>query len=193
MTVYKKLTPAQQSRLDYKRIRLAAPKMDAEPPEIHPDNPLLPDQVDDGKNQVPRLLQGLELKVNVPRPPEAGNTPPVQGLIDLMWNGTRLRETRFNYTTPLDDGTLLIPMTLPANLTDKEGKHELSYYLSQGGNIAVVTPVEINVDRSAPLPLTEVIVPAEVDRDGITKKYLPAICSMMWLIALLAFTYLRRR
>jgi len=172
MTVYKKLTPAQQSRLDYKRIRLAAPKMDAEPPEIHPDNPLLPDQVGDGKNQVPRLLQGLELKVNVPRPPEAGNTPPVQGLIDLMWNGTRLRETRFNYTTPLDDGTLLIPMTLPANLTDKEGKHELSYYLSQGGNIAVVTPVEINVDRSAPLPLTEVIVPAEVDRDGITKKYL---------------------
>jgi hypothetical protein len=172
MTVYKKLTSAQQSRLDYKKIRLAAPQMDAEPLQIHPDNPLLPNQVGDGKNQVPLSLQGLELKVNVPRPPRAGDTPSVSGLIDLMWNGTRLPETRYSYSTPLDSAILLIPMTLPANLTDKEGKHELSYYLSQGGNIGVVTPVEINVDRSPPLPLTEVIVPPEVERDGITKKYL---------------------
>ncbi|WP_174245048.1 hypothetical protein [Pseudomonas sp. S49] len=172
MTVYKKLTPAQQSRLDYKRIRLAAPKMDADPPQIHPDNPLLPDQVGDGKNQVPLSLQGLELKVNIPRPPRAGDIPSVPGLIDLMWNGTRLPQTRYSYTTPLDAGILLIPMTLPANLTDREGKHELSYYLSQGGNIGVVTPVEINVDRSPPLPITEVNVPTEVERDGITKKYL---------------------
>lgn len=172
MTVYKKLTPAQQSRMDYKRLRLAAPKMDAEPPQIHPDNPLLPDLVGDGKNQVPVSLQGLELKVNVPRPPRAGDTPSVSGLIDLMWNGTRLPETRYSYSTPLDSSILLIELTLPANLTDKEGKHELSYYLSQGGNIGVVTPVEINVDRTAPLPITEVIVPPEVERDGITKKYL---------------------
>lgn len=171
MTVYKKLTPAQQSRLDYKRIRLAAPKMDAEPPQIDPRNPLLPPLGDD-KNQLPLSLQGLPLKVNVPRPPQADDYPPVSGYIDLMWDGRSLAETRFNYTTPLNPTIQLIPMTLPANLTDKEGPHELSYYLNQGGNIGNVTPVEINVDRRAPLPITEVIVPAEVERDGITKKYL---------------------
>ncbi|CAI8791473.1 Ig-like_bact domain-containing protein [Pseudomonas sp. IT-347P] len=172
MTVYKKLTPAQQSRRDYRKIRLAAPKMDALPPEIHPDNPLLPDQAGDGKNQVPLSLQGLPLKINVPRPPRAGDTPPVPGFIDLMWNGKRLTDTRFTYMTPIPDTILLIEMELPANLTDKEGSHELSYYLNQGGNIGNVTPVEINVDRSPPLPVTEVTVPFEVERDGITKKYL---------------------
>ncbi|VVN48768.1 hypothetical protein PS619_06130 [Pseudomonas fluorescens] len=175
MTVYKKLTPAQQSRLDYQKIRLAAPKMDAFPPEIHPDNPLLPDQPGDGKNQVHRSIQGLPLKINIPRFSEAGATPSVDGFIELTWNGRKLPGTRFTYTTPIDPAIVLIEMTLPANLTDKEGEHELSYYLNQGGNIATVTPVPINVDSTPPLTETEVIVPAEVDRDGITKKYLDDI------------------
>ncbi|MBY8933101.1 hypothetical protein [Pseudomonas fluorescens] len=175
MTVYKKLTPAQQSRLDYQKIRLAAPKMDAFPPEIHPDNPLLPDQPGDGKNQVHRSIQGLPLKINIPRFSEADATPAVDGYIELMWNGKRLPGTRFTYTTPIDPNLLLIPMVLPANLTDKEGEHELSYFLTQGGNVATVTPVPINVDSTPPLTETEVIVPAEVDRDGITKKYLDDI------------------
>nr|WP_315447113.1 hypothetical protein [uncultured Pseudomonas sp.] len=172
MTIYKKLTSAQQSRLDYQKLRFATPLMDALPLEIHPDNPLLPATADDPGNQVPRALQGLALKVNVPRPPRAGDVPAVDGYIELMWKGSRLRNTRQTYVTPIDPATLVYEMTLPEELTLEEGEHELSYYLWQGGNIGVVTPVKVNVDRTGPLPTTEVIVPSEVDRDGITKKYL---------------------
>lgn len=172
MTVYKKLTPAQQSRLDYQKLRFATPLMDALPLEIHPDNPLLPATADDPGNQIPRDLQGLPLKVNVPRPPRADDDPPIEGYIELMWKGSRLRSTRLDYITPLDPSILVFERTLPEELTLEEGEHELSYHLWQGGNTGVVTPVKVNVDRTPPLPTTEVIVPPEVDRDGITKKYL---------------------
>ncbi|WP_448093782.1 hypothetical protein [Pseudomonas lini] len=171
MTIYKKLTSAQQSRLDYQLIRLASPRMDGAPPEVHPDNPLLPDETDDDINQLPVKFQGLSLKVNVPRPPEAGDPSMVPGFIQLTWRGSRVG-VRYDYVTPLDPDILLIEMELPENLTNVSGKHELGYYLNQGGNIGTVTPLVINVDTTAPQPVMEIGVPPEVDRDGITKKYL---------------------
>ncbi|WP_454846385.1 hypothetical protein [Pseudomonas farris] len=171
MTIYKKLTSAQQSRLDYQLIRLASPRMDGAPPEVHPDNPLLPDEVDDDINQLPVKFQGLPLKVNVPRPPEADDPLGVQGFIQLTWNGSRQVE-RYDYVTPLDPTILLIEMVLPENLTNVSGKHELGYYLNQGGNIGTVTPLVVNVDTTTPQPVMEIVVPPEVERDGITKKYM---------------------
>lgn len=172
MTIYKKLTSAQQSRLDYQKLRFATPLMPSLPLEIHPDNPLLPATADDPGNQVPRNLQGLPLKVNVPRPPRANDDPPVDGYIELTWKGTKIPSTRQTYVTPIDPAILMYEMTLPEELTHEEGEHELSYFLWQGGNTGIVTPFKVNVDRTGPLPTVEVIVPSEVDRDGITKKYL---------------------
>ncbi|EJM81190.1 hypothetical protein PMI34_05241 [Pseudomonas sp. GM74] len=171
MSSLEKITSAQQSRLNYKKIRLASPKVVADPPKLHADNPLLPDTTDDLPNQLHRMYQGAALKVLVPRPAVADDPGSIPGVIQLMWNETRVG-ARYNYTTPLDPAILEIELTLPENLSNQHGTHQLGYYLNQGGNPTEVTPLTINVDTQRPVTNGAVIVPPEVDRDGITKKYL---------------------
>ncbi|MNQ24308.1 hypothetical protein D3C85_374990 [compost metagenome] len=171
MSSLEKITSAQQSRLNYKKIRLSSPKVVAGPPNLHTDNPLLPNTPDDLPNQLHRMYQGVELKVEVPRPDVADLPGGIPGIIQLTWDETRVG-TRFTYTTPLDSDILKIDLNLPENLSNQPGTHQLGYHLVQGGNPTTVTPLTINVDTTHPETNGEVIVPPEVDRDGITKKYL---------------------
>ena len=64
----KPLTPAEQSRVDYMKVRHAVTKVDAPVIKVHPDNPFLDDTADDETNQIPLSLQGKPFKCLVPRP-----------------------------------------------------------------------------------------------------------------------------
>ncbi|MBK5345446.1 hypothetical protein JFU48_29355 [Pseudomonas sp. TH49] len=168
----KPLTPAEQSRVDYLKVRRAVTKVDAPVIKVDPENPFLPDTSDDDKNQIPLSLQGKPFKCLVPRPAEAGETEVVEGFIELTFDGRRIASTRYTYETPLDDTVLEIEMTLPAGYTDKPGPHELGYFINQGGNPSDSVPLVFNVDRTAPHPFFELIIPKEVKDNGVTKKYL---------------------
>ncbi|WP_262382665.1 hypothetical protein [Pseudomonas mandelii] len=172
MTSFKPLDPAQ-NRARYLVVRQSMPTEDAAPPYLHADNPLLPDTADDLPNQLHSSLQGAQLKVLIPRFAQAGDENAIPGFLNLTWNGSRVG-TRYNYTTPIDPAITEFELLLPAGLTNASGSHELSYILSHGGNPDEVAHEVINIDTQAPLPNGEVTLPAEVERDGITKPYLDA-------------------
>ena len=171
----KPLTPAEQSRVDYMKVRRAVTKVPAPVIKVHPDNAFLSDTSDDETNQIPLSLQGKPFKCLVPRPAEAGDPEMIPGIIDLTFDGSRISSTRYTYVTPLDDTILEIEMTFPAGFTDKPGTHELGYFINQGGNDSYSVPLECNVDRTPPHPFFPVGIPEEVVRDGLTKKYLDDI------------------
>ncbi|MGE1177805.1 hypothetical protein [Pseudomonas sp. BW7P1] len=170
MTSFISLTPAQ-NRERFFGVRRRILKVAAEPPELHSDNPLLADKPDDDINQLHSSFQGFELKVLIPRFAEAGDPSGIQGFLQLTWDGTA-QGARIPYTTPVDVAVTEFDATLPAGLTSTSGPHELSYILNHGGNRQDVTPLVINIDNVAPVPYGKATVPPEVERDGITKKYL---------------------
>ncbi|UDI94362.1 hypothetical protein [Pseudomonas sp. IAC-BECa141] len=167
-----KLTPVQ-SRERYLSILRNSPKAGYEAPELDDDNPLLPDEMDDEPNQLHKQYQGFALKVNVLRFDGSDDDPPVDGFIDLTWNGTR-QGTRYTYRTPLDPVILEIPMVLPAGLTNVSGPHLLSYVLNHGGNTKDIPDLLINIDTAPPDVSGLVSLPPEVEANGITKPYLDA-------------------
>ncbi|MEN5044818.1 hypothetical protein [Pseudomonas koreensis] len=168
----KPLTPAEQSRVDYMKVRHAVTKVDAPVIKVHPDNPFLDDTADDETNQIPLSLQGKPFKCLVPRPAEADDPEVIPGFIDLTFDGSRIPSTRYRYTTPLDPDILEIDMTFPVGYTDRPGTHELGYFIDQGGNESNSDPLECNVDRTPPQLVFQLIVPKEVLDNGLTKKYL---------------------
>lgn len=167
----KPLTPAEQSRVDYMKVRHAVTKDDAPVIKVHPDNPFLSDTSDDEINQIPLSLQGKPFKCLVPRP-AASEHDGVPGFIDLTFDGSPIVSTRYNYVTPLDPDILEIDMTFPVGYTDRPGTHELGYFIDQGGNESNSVPLKCNVDRTPPHPFFPVGLPDEIVNDGITKKYL---------------------
>lgn len=170
----KPLTPAEQSRVDYMKVRHAVTKEDAPIIKVHPDNPFLSDTSDDEINQIPLSLQGKPFKCLVPRP-AASEHVGVPGFIDLTFDGSPILSTRYSYTTPLDPDILEIEMTFPVGYTDRPGTHELGYFIDQGGNDSNSESLKCNVDRTPPHPFFPVILPQEVIDEGITKKYLDDI------------------
>ncbi|CAI8828451.1 hypothetical protein [Pseudomonas sp. IT-P395] len=171
MTSFHSLTPAQ-NRERFFGVRFRSPKAAALPPTLHPDNPLLDDETDDSPNQLHSSFQGFPLKVQIPRFAEADDPNDVQGFLELMWDGTNIRSTRVPFTTPVDVSTTEFDLVLPEGYTSAPGPHELSYVLNFGGNPSDVTPLEINIDTTPPVAFGRATVPPEVERDGITKKYL---------------------
>ena len=167
----KPLTPAEQSRVDYLKVRRAVTSADPAVIEVHPDNPFLPDTSDDDKNQIPLSLQGKPFKCLVPRPDVADETTPTPGAIYLTFDGSQIDETKYPYTTPLDAAVLKIEREFPAGLTGRSGKHELGYVVRQGGNASLSDPLECNVDRTPPAVFLPPGIPKEVE-EGLTKKYL---------------------
>lgn len=170
MTSFHSLTPAQ-NRERFSNVRFRRPKAVALPPKLHPDNPLLADETDDAPNQLHSSFQGFPLKVQIPRFAEADDPNAVQGYLQLMWDGT-VRGIRLNFTTPIDPATTVFDLVLPEGYTSSSGPHELSYVLNFGGNPSEVTPLPINIDTTPPVAFGKATVPPEVERDGITKKYL---------------------
>lgn len=171
MTSFQLLTPAQ-NRERFFGVRFRSPKAAASPPELHPDNPLLPNEPDDALNQLHSSFQGFPLKVQISRFAEADDPNAIQGFLELSWDGTPIRSTRITYTTPVDSAITKFDLVLPEGYTSASGPHELSYILNFGGNPSDVTPLPINIDTTAPVAFGKATVPPEVERDGITKKYL---------------------
>jgi hypothetical protein len=171
MTSFHSLTPAQ-NRERFFGVRFRSPKAAALPPTLHPDNPLLDDETDDSPNQLHSSFQGFPLKVQIARFAEADDPNGVQGFLELMWDGTSIRSTRVSFTTPVDVSTTEFDLVLPEGYTSAPGPHELSYVLNFGGNPSDVTPLAINIDTTPPVAFGKATVPPEVERDGITKKYL---------------------
>ena len=171
MSTIQKLTFAQKTRLDYQALRLASRKLTADAPQLHRDNPLLPDTDDDDSNQLHVRHQGKPLKVQVPRPPEAGDPSGIPVEVQLTWDATPVGRM-FVGITPLDSSLLFIDLEVPGVYTEVQGKHELSYILVQGGNPAVVPSLNINIDRTPPILINPAIIPPEIEANGITKKYL---------------------
>ncbi|GGK42310.1 hypothetical protein SAMN04490189_0887 [Pseudomonas koreensis] len=168
----KSLTPAEQSRVNYLKIRHAVTTADAPVIRVHPDNKFLDDEPDDDINQVPLLMQGQPFKCLVDIPAGSDDPNGIPSFIDLTFDQTRVTSTRYTYTTPLDPAITEIEMTLPAGYTNREGKHELGYFIFQGGNTSNSVPLTFHVDRKPPHPLLPLLIPDEVKNNGITKKYL---------------------
>lgn len=174
MSIFKKLTGAEEVKLKYQLMRLASPKINHDAPELHPDNPTLPndEDPDDPINQLPAGLQGLPLKVNIKNFPGAQFPIGIPGIIRLTWDGTEVGDP-WRYTTPVDAvDEFPHEMTLPGGLTNAPGRHLLSYTQRHGGNRPIVRELEINIDTQAPIPNGMPIVPPEVQMNGITKAYL---------------------
>jgi hypothetical protein len=172
-----KLTPVQ-SRERYLSILRNTPRADFAPPVLDDDNPLLDDEADDEPNQLHHKHQGFALKVNILRFEGADDDPPVDGYAILTWDGTQ-KGPRYTYQTPLDTAILEIPMVLPAGLTNVSGPHLLSYVLNHGGNTKEIPDLLINIDITPPDVSELVILPAEVEANGITKPYLDANGSVL--------------
>ncbi|WP_205891541.1 hypothetical protein [Pseudomonas syringae] len=170
MTIFKPLSPAE-NRARYLKVRQKMAVVDLAPPELHADNPLLADEADDLPNQLHSSLQGAELKVWIPRFPKADDPNSVPGYLQLTWKGSPVGD-RLPYITPVDSTITRFGMVLPAGLTTESGPHELSYIAKHGGNEDDVTPLTINIDTQAPVPIGLVTLPDEVEQFGITKKYL---------------------
>ncbi|WP_252191625.1 hypothetical protein [Pseudomonas sp. MG-9] len=170
MTSFHSLTPAQ-NRERFFGVRFRSPKAAALPPTLHPDNPLLLDEPDDAPNQLHSSFQGFALKVQIARFADADHPDIINGYLELKWDGTPIRATRVLFETPIDPAITVFDLVLPQGYTSTPGPHELSYVLNFGGNGSEVTPLVINIDTTAPVAFGKATVPAEVERDGITKKY----------------------
>lgn len=170
MTVIQSLKPAE-NRARYFGVLRRSIKTNAAPPAMHADNPLLPPEIDDSPNQLHRSFQGFPLKIVIPRFSDAEDPGVVEGFLHLTWDGTPVGN-REMYVTPVDPLITEFVLELPEGLSAEPGTHELSYILSHGGNTPLVSKLIVNIDNRAPLPVGKPQVPPEVERDGITKKYL---------------------
>ena len=170
MTVIQSLKPAE-NRARYFSVLRRSVKTNAAPPAMHADNLLLPNETDDFPNQLHSSFQGFPLKIVIPRFSEAEDPGAVAGFLHLTWDGTPVGDREL-YVTPVDPLITEFVLVLPEGLSAEPGTHELSYILNHGGNKPLVSKLIVNIDNRAPLPVGKPQVPPEVERDGITKKYL---------------------
>lgn len=163
-----RLTPAEEKAVAYRKLRYAADVPPADPPTLHPDNALLPDEIDDDKNQLPFQFQGAALKVQIHSFEAASAPGNIPGIITLRFDGSELPATAFPFTTPVAPADFPFNVTLPAGLTDKPGRHELSYIINHDGNDgAEVTPLFIHVDRESPPPVEPTTTVSEITKDQL--------------------------
>ncbi|MHC2147876.1 hypothetical protein [Pseudomonas sp. 210_17 TE3656] len=143
-------------------------------PVFNAANPLLPDTADDEPNQVHRDHQGKDLKLDIPVFEQGEDRR--RGRITLYWDGSPIGEA-FSFTTPIPPQQFPVSVTLPAVATRGEGSFKLHYVVNISGNLSQSLPMPVNIDRTPPnrnRPGVEVTLPADVERDGITRKYLDA-------------------
>lgn len=148
--------------------RLKTAYLDA--PAFTSKNPLLPNTADDAPNQLPKHLRGTDLTIDGPAFDQRPDGR--RGMIKLFWNGEPVG-AEFTFTTPIT--TFPVELTLPASETNVQGRFSLSYLVNLVGNITPSLPLEVNIDTTAPndnQPGAQVVLPAEVEAHGITKKYL---------------------
>lgn len=149
------------------RFRLAD-ELDA--PAFSSKNPLLPDTADDDPNQLHKDLRGTDLTIDVPQFDQGEDGK--RGIITLYWDGVATG-TPFPFTTPI--ANFPVELTLPASATNVQGSFLLTYDVNITGNITPSLPLTVNIDTTPPnnnQPGAEVVLPAEVEADGITKEYL---------------------
>lgn len=164
---------AKQARVADRALRMNTfSKLDD--PVFNAANPLLPNTADDEPNQLHRDYQGKDLILDIPVFEQGENNR--RGRIILYWNGNPIGTT-FEFRTPIPLQQFPLPMTLPAVATGVEGSNEVHYVVNISGNLSQSLPMPVNIDRTPPnrnRPGVEVTLPSDVERDGITRKYLDA-------------------
>lgn len=166
---------ASAAREAYQQLLLNQPKLAPPKPELHPDNPLLPDLAGDpDTDQLPLRLHGVALKVLVNK--FDTQPTPVAGTVQLTWNGAAVGSA-IRFMTPIPDGDFPFTFNLPANNTVNPGRYNLGYVVEISGNPDPSDSKSINIDTMPPngngkgMP---VVLPPEVEANGITKEYLDA-------------------
>lgn len=165
---------ADQAREAYKKLRLSSPRLAPAKPIFHSDNPLLPDTPDDETDQLPLALHGRPLKIEI-GPFDTDQTP-ARGYVQLLWNNTPTG-ARHLFDAPINPDLFPFELELPGNLTVNPGRSNLAYVVNISGNTENSDSQSVNIDTMPPNGGARgsiVTVPAEVDRDGITREYLDA-------------------
>lgn len=166
-------TPAQQARATYQRLRYMRPAPAAiDAPEFA--DPLLPDLPGDEPNMLPHP-HAVEKNILIPYFDVAGDSGD-PGILRLLWNNQPVGANR-PFTLPLDPNTFPWTMTLPATQTANHGRYTLGYRASVLGNPNDSGGLSVFIDNLAPNlghAGERVVLPAEVEADGITRAYLDA-------------------
>ncbi|MFL6969217.1 hypothetical protein ACJ6X8_23575 [Pseudomonas alvandae] len=174
-----KIPVAEQARINYRLLRLNAPKVDLPSPQLHADNPLLPDTGDDEGDKLHSEHQGYPLKVEVHKFDTSSQTAP--GFIQLLWDNFPAGFRTPNFDTPIPDTEFPFILEIPADRTTQSGSHLLGYRVSIGGNsesTPIASMVNVFIDRTPPnnnVAGRQVTLPPEVEANGITKEYLDRV------------------
>ncbi|KJH85327.1 hypothetical protein UG46_16520 [Pseudomonas fluorescens] len=179
MSKHQKVSLAEQTRINYRLLRLNAPRVDLSPPRLHADNPLLPDTGDDEGNKLHSEHQGYPLKVEVHKFDTSSEVAPVQ--VQLLWDHFPTGSRTPPINAPIPDDEFPFILELPADRTTLPGNHLLGYRVLIGGNTEptpVASMVDVFIDRTPPnnnVAGRQVTLPAEVEANGITKEYLDRV------------------
>ncbi|WP_214511990.1 hypothetical protein [Pseudomonas brassicacearum] len=179
MSKYQKVSVAEQTRINYRLLRLNAPKVDLPPPQLHADNPLLPDTGDDEGDKLHSEHQGYLLKVEVHKFDTSSETAPVT--MQLLWDNFPAGNRTLPVNTPIPDADFPFVLELPADRTTQPGSHLLGYRVTIGGNpepTPIDSMINVFIDRTPPnnnVAGRQVNLPPEVEANGITKDYLDRV------------------
>ncbi|MPQ70521.1 MULTISPECIES: hypothetical protein [Pseudomonas] len=170
------LAPAEKARLEARLAVLDSPKADPIAPVMNALNPLLGDEPDDDPNQLHSRYRGQLLKVDI-NSIEPIDDDGINGFVQLYWNGQSILGSRYNFTSPVTTIPFPITLDLPGNYTLSPGTYPLTYRLHWGPNGVGSVPLMVNIDTLPPNGGSsgpEVILPPQVESEGITKEYLDA-------------------
>jgi len=168
---------ARQNFLAFRKgLPLARPA-----PALAANNPLLPPTADDTDYQLPARFQGQSLQVEVPEFDVEGNAG-LTVIVRLMWDGALLRGSEYRNTLPIPPGDFPLKLALPPTQSTQAGPHALTYNVNVQGNATSSDPLNFSIDRMAPNGGNAgglVILPPEIEANGITKEYLDANGSVL--------------
>jgi hypothetical protein len=177
MSKFKKLSAQQQRLLDYKQmLRDRSAPLEFLPPVPSP-NKLLPATADDLGNQVPKVEQGLAMTLAIDMFPDYDL--PDDGSVSLwIWLNGKDEGIPLTGTRPLSEAWFDQKLTLPANITNVAGVHEVGLHLQVRFNHSYTpanNPLILRVDTQPPRPTVVTGVPDEIKLDGITAEYFERI------------------
>lgn len=166
------LISAAQARLNYRKLRYGQGTLAMSAPSF-PGDSLLPDLPGDHPNMLKRP-HGVDRDVEVPYFDVNGTTGTVR--VQLMV-GEDLVGTSQSFSLPFDPADFPKTFTLPADYTTNSGPVKLRYRAMYLGNPNYSDPLDFYVDTLAPnqsQPGRELVLPAEVEAEGVTREYLDA-------------------
>ncbi|MGG5289800.1 hypothetical protein [Pseudomonas shirazensis] len=170
MASNKTKTPAQAARAAARQFKQPG-LLKLDTPTFSSKNPLLPDTADDEPNQLHKDLRGKDLTIDINQFDEGGAGRSV--VLKLFLNGENVVETPI-LTTPI---RFPVELEVPGRSIALQGGYTLDYEVNIQGNETSSDTLFFNIDTTPPngdRPGAAVTLPADVEREGITREYLDA-------------------